>query len=183
MLIIMGKSASGKNMVRDILVEKYGFHPIVTYTSRPMREGEVSDVTYHYISENDFLQKIESGFFAEWKKYDVNGEVWYYGTSKKDLENADENTVIILTPDGIRNISNAGITTTVIYLYSNLSTIKKRLQVRKDKNDKAEERIKRDLKDFKNAEVLADRIIYNNFDNNINDVVDNVLFHYGKVNK
>lgn len=183
MLIIMGKSASGKNTVRDILVEKYGFRPIITYTSRPMREGEVSDVTYHYISENDFLQKIESGFFAEWKKYDVDGEVWYYGTSKKDLENADENTVIILTPDGIRNILNTGITTTVIYLYSNLSTIKMRLQVRKDKNDKAEERIKRDLKDFKNAEVLADRIIYNNFDNNINDVVDNVLFHYGKVNK
>lgn len=62
MLVLIGKAASGKDSVREILVKKHGFHSIVTYTTRPMREGEIQDITYHYISENDFLQKIESGF-------------------------------------------------------------------------------------------------------------------------
>ena len=96
-----------------------------------MREGEIQDITYHYISENDFLQKIESGFFAEWKKYDVNGETWYYGSAKEDLKKADKNTIIILTPEGVRDIRDNDIDPTVIYLYTNLETIKKRLMKRK----------------------------------------------------
>ena len=83
MLVLIGKAASGKDSVREILVKKHGFHSILTYTTRPMREGEIQNITYHYISENDFLQKIESGFFAEWKKYDVNGETWYYGSADR----------------------------------------------------------------------------------------------------
>ena len=37
--------------------------------------------------------------------------------------------------------------------------------------------------DFKDAESLANRIVYNNFDENIDDVVNSVLFHYRKAYK
>lgn len=180
-LVLMGKSASGKDRVKNELVNKYGFHSITTYTSRPMRDGEIPDVTYHYITNGEFLKRIEEGFFAEWKSYIVNGEIWYYGTAKEDIENAIENTVIILTPDGVRDIKNNGIDAIVIYLYANLSTIKKRLKLRNDKNDKAEDRIKRDLKDFKDAESLADKLVYNNIDADIETVVKNVLEQYERV--
>ena len=56
MLILMGKTASGKTLVRDKLVKNHGFNSVVTYTTRPMRKDEIPDVTYHYISEEDFLQ-------------------------------------------------------------------------------------------------------------------------------
>ena len=181
-LVLIGKATSGKDTVKNELVKKHGFHSIVTYTSRPMREGEIPNVTYHYISKNEFFEKIESGFFAEWKKYDVNGEVWYYGSAKEDLLNADDNTVIILTPDGVRDIKKNGIKATVIYLYANLTTIKKRLELRNDKNDKLEDRMRRDTHDFKDADLLADRIVYNNLSDDINKTVDNVLFHYRKAN-
>lgn len=62
MLILMGRTASGKTLVRDKLVKNHGFNSVVTYTTRPMRKDEIPDVTYHYISEEDFLQKVESGF-------------------------------------------------------------------------------------------------------------------------
>lgn len=39
-IVLTGKSCSGKDCVRREL-EKYGFNNIVSYTSRPMREGEV----------------------------------------------------------------------------------------------------------------------------------------------
>ena len=205
MLVLIGKAASGKDSVREILVKKHGFHSIVTYTTRPMREGEIQNITYHYISENDFLQKIESGFFAEWKKYDVNGETWYYGSAKEDLKKADKNTIIILTPEGVRDIRDNDIDPTVIYLYTNLETIKKRLMKRNDTNDKLEDRIKRDTKDFEFAEILAEKTgeekykdlmaqMYrgfvksygedwsdNDFNDDINDVVDTIMYFYNLV--
>lgn len=180
MLVLIGKAASGKDSVREILVKKHGFHSIVTYTTRPMREGEIQDITYHYISENDFLQKIESGFFAEWKKYNVNGETWYYGSAKEDFKNADKNTVIILTPEGIRDIRENDIDITVYYLYSDLKTIQKRLSERNDIHDKAENRIKRDTKDFEFAEILADKIISNNLNDNLDDVINTIIYMYDK---
>ena len=187
MLVLMGKSASGKTEIAQILVKKYGFHSVVTYTTRKPRAGEIPDVTYHYItvellnylndSEIDFKQKIEEDFFAEWKQYIVNNEIWYYGSAKEDLENADDNTVIILTPDGVRDIKKNGVKATVVYLYANLPTIKKRLKVRNDKNDKANERIQRDLND---AEILANKIVYNNDEMNIDNVAESVVEQYRK---
>ena len=91
--------------------------------------------------------------------------------------------MIILTPDGIRYIQKLGYDVTVIYLYSNISTINKRLVARGDKKEEAERRIKTDISDFKDAESLANRIVYNNFDENIDDVVNSVLFHYRKAYK
>lgn len=179
-LILIGKGASGKDTVKDILVNKHGFHSLITYTTRKPRAGEVQDVTYHYISKDEFLEKIENGFFAEWKSYIVNGELWYYGSAKEDFENADENTIVILTPDGVNDIRANNINATVIYLYANINTIKKRLGKRNDKNDKIEDRIQRDIKLFKNADMITDKIVYNNDEMDINNVVDNVLFNYRK---
>ena len=183
MVILTGKTCSGKNLVRDKLVNEHGFKSLITYTTRPMRPGEIQDVTYHYISKEEFLEKIKSGFFAEWKKYLVNDDVWYYGSAKEDLEKADEKSVIILTPDGVRDIKKNGIKGTVIYLYANLTTIRARLKNRKDTNDRAEDRIERDLRDFKGAENLANKIVYNNTADKLENIVNNVLSYYKEVNK
>lgn len=181
-LILIGKSASGKTTIRDILTMKHGFHSIVTYTTRPMRKGEISDVTYHYISNEEFLKKIDEDFFVELEKYRVGESVWYYGTAKEDIKDADEKSVIILTPDGVRDILKYdSIKSVVIYLYSNIGTIRKRLSKRNDNKDKAEDRIKRDVKDFKYADLLANKIVYNNEGTSINEVVDNVIAQYRKV--
>lgn len=181
MLVLIGKATSGKDTVKNILLKEYGFHSIITYTTRPKRKDEIDDVTYHYISKEDFLNKIENGFFAEWKKYNVNNEEWYYGSAKEDLINADDKSIVILTPDGVKDIKDNNISAKIIYLYSNLSTIKTRLKNRKDVDDKAEDRINRDLKDFKNAGELADKIVYNNLDDDINKVVEKVNKLYKEV--
>ena len=181
MLVLIGKAASGKDTIKDILIKEHGFHSITTFTTRPMREGEIPNVTYHYISDEEFIKKINEGFFAEWKKFRVAENTWYYGTAKNDLVNTDDKTVIILTPDGVRDILKYNINPVIIYLYSNIDTIKKRLFKRNDNNDKAENRIKRDAKDFKYADLLANKIVYNNDGTSISEVVDNVINQYRKV--
>ena len=114
-LCLIGKSASGKTFVRDKLVKEHGYKSLVTFTSRPLRKGEKQDITYHFISQEDFEQKIEDGFFAEWKKYDTEQGVWYYGTALTDCYDADDDTVVILTPDGVRDLQAIEIPIVVIY--------------------------------------------------------------------
>ena len=180
-LVICGKTASGKNLVRDILVEKYNYNPIVTYTSRPPRKGEKQDITYHFISTDEFIEKINNGFFAEWKDYVTNDGIWYYGTALDDCMNASDKDVIILTPDGVRDLKNNDVNLITVYLYSNLKTIRHRLKFRGDDLKEVERRISSDIKDFKDAEMLADRIVYNNLNDNIDNVVENVLYWYEKI--
>ena len=50
---IMGKSSSGKDTIYNLIKGEFRFEnllPVVTYTTRPMRDGEISDKTYHFIS-------------------------------------------------------------------------------------------------------------------------------------
>lgn len=182
-LCLIGKSASGKTFVRDKLVKEHSYKSLVTFTSRPPRKGEKQDITYHFISQEDFEQKIEDGFFAEWKKYDTEQGVWYYGTALTDYYDADDDTVAILTPDGVRDLQAIEIPMVVIYLYSNLNTIKQRLSIRGDNPKEVERRIEADVKDFSGAEMLADRIVYNNLSDDIEDVISNVDYWYKKILK
>ena len=174
-LILIGKTSSGKTLIKEKLIEN-GFTGITTYTSRPMRKGEKQDITYHFISEEDFKQKINEGFFAEWKSYITVDGVWYYGTSLEDLENTDDKSVIILTPDGYRDVANKLSKKPIsIYIYANNPTIKKRLLKRGDDNNEAQRRLEHDNEDFKGIENEVDRIVYNNDGTNINEVVQKIL--------
>ena len=175
MIVLIGKTASGKTLIREELIKK-GYSGIITYTSRPIRKCEKQDVTYHFISEDEFKQKIDNNFFAVYKTYDTVFGKWYYGSSLEDLENASEKSIIILTPDEYRDV--VGILSkkpTSIYIYANNSTIKKRLKKRGDNKEEAQRRIEHDNEDFKDVENMVDKIVYNNDGTDINDVVDKIL--------
>ena len=95
MLILVGPSASGKTELLKILIRKYNMKKLVTYTTRPMRVGEVNGVDYHFISKNEFLEKENNNFFFETVMYNNN----YYGTSKNDFSN---DKAVILEPKGLQ---------------------------------------------------------------------------------
>jgi guanylate kinase len=174
--VIIGKTTSGKTTVVKKLNSLHGYKQIVTYTTRPIRPGEEQGVTYHYISTTEFQEKIAEGFFAEWKTYDTEFGVWYYGTALEDLEKADDNTVIILTPDGYRDVVDKLSTKPKsIYLYANNATIKKRLQARGDDKNEAERRLEHDNADFKGIENEVDKIFYNNEGTDIDEVVNKIV--------
>lgn len=165
LLILVGKTASGKDTIIKELIEN-GWDKVVTYTTRPIREGEKEGITYHYVSEEEFKEKVNSGFFLEYKKYDTEYGAWYYGSPKEELLSvkANENKVIILTPDGYRDfIKEAlGVQYRCIYIYSNSKTIQRRLKRRGDSPLEAKRRLDNDNIDFKGVENEVDRIFYNN---------------------
>ena len=182
MVTIIGKTCSGKNRIVNDLINNYGFNQIVTYTTRSPRNGEVNGETYHFVNTDDFMQKMKSGFFAEWKAYTTTEGVWYYGTAMEDLEKADDKTVVILTPDGYRDIKGKMNCKVVsIYLYANNTTIKKRLMARGDDPKEAERRVLHDNEDFKGIENEVDRIVYNNESDTIDGAVQKILKYVGDV--
>lgn len=176
MIIIVGKTCSGKDTIVNKLISLHDFSKIIIYTNRPMRKGEKKDITYHYISTDEFLKKIDEGFFAEWKSYDTEFGTWYYGTALEDLENVGDNTVVILPPDRYRIIcKKLKKKPKCIYVYANNSTIKKRLIARGDNKEEAVRRLEHDNEDFKDFEYEADKIFYNNEGTNIDTVVERIL--------
>ena len=90
MLILIGKTASGKDTISNKLISEYGYKKLITYTTRPIRKGEINDVTYHFVSDKEFKQKIKNNFFAEYKSYNTEFGTWYYGTALEDLKNSDD---------------------------------------------------------------------------------------------
>lgn len=172
-IIILGKTASGKSRIVNELVKR-GYKKIVTTTTRPARKGEVDGGDYNFISEEEFEQLINTRYFAEWKKYDTAEGVWYYGSPLDEISRSDNKSIVILTPDGYRDIKDELDDHVAIYIYANNKTIRSRLSNRGDKKEEADRRIKQDNKDFKDAEFLADRIFYNNKDKDIGDLVDEI---------
>ena len=173
--VIIGRTASGKDTIVSKLI-KSGYKRIVTYTSRPMRKKEKNGETYHFVTKEEFEGLIQSGFFAEWRSYDTVDGVWYYGSSV-DSYDTDEDRIIILNPDGFHQIKKILEPEKVksIYVYSNIGTIRNRLKKRGDKKEEAERRIEHDLIDFKGLEDEVDKIVYNNEDDKLYDVVQKIL--------
>ena len=180
MIILLGKTASGKDTILNRLAENYSYKKLITYTTRPMRKGEIQDKTYHFISDEEFLKKKEEGFFLEYNEFNTAEGVWRYGSAKEDYLNATDDTVIILTPSGLSALKvyiarqKVDIDIIPIYIYANNNTIEKRLKKRGDKKEEADRRIKADNVDFDGVQNVVDRIFYNNNTNDLDEVVKKI---------
>lgn len=95
-LILVGESASGKSTLAGLVEKNTNFSRIVTYTTRPPRNGEKDGVDYHFINYAKFEKMIAENKFIENAAY----REWMYGTAINF--NKDENKVVVLTPAGAR---------------------------------------------------------------------------------
>jgi len=94
-IILVGPAAAGKDFLKKKF-EKRGFELDVSYTTRSPREGEVSGVDYHFISEKEFIDK-----FYDMYEHVKHGE-YLYGTGQYEWDHCD---VFIMETDGINQIS------------------------------------------------------------------------------
>ena len=91
---IMGKSASGKDKIYSILMEKkeLKLHKLVLYTTRPIRAEEENGKQYFFTDDKKLEQFRKSGKLIESRSYDTIHGVWTYFTAddgQEDLENWD----------------------------------------------------------------------------------------------
>ena len=122
MIILVGPSATGKSVVAKKLYEKYNIKKVVTYTTRPMRVGEINDIDYHFISKEDFENKIRNNYFIETANYNNN----YYGTAYEDIS---KDKVLIVEPNGANvYYEKLGKKIVIFYLQASEDERKKRME-------------------------------------------------------
>jgi guanylate kinase len=109
LIVISGPSGCGKGTVIKQL--KIPFLLSVSDTTRKIRDGETPGVNYNYLSNDEFLSKVNAGLMLEHASYNGRaGELTYYGTPKlpvlTHLE-AGENVLLEIEVQGAAQIKKA----------------------------------------------------------------------------
>ncbi len=84
MIIVSAPSGAGKStIVRHLLNSGLELEFSVSATSRAIRPGELDGREYHFITSEEFRQKIEAGELLEWQEVYPGS---YYGTLKTEVK-------------------------------------------------------------------------------------------------
>lgn len=154
MIAIVGKSCVGKDTTTKFL-EKMGNKRVVSFTSRPPREGEIQGRDYNFIDDITFSQMEAQGLFLETTSYKVaTGEIWRYGTTK---DSYCDDSLVIVNPEGLKKLKDEFGDKLISFLItcSNL-TILDRQKQRGDNPDEAFRRFLADMVDFENIDRYID---------------------------
>ena len=82
LVVISGPSGSGKTTVCSRLLDDPNLVLSVSATTRAPRPGERAGVDYHFLSREEFLDRVARGLFVEHAEYNGN----LYGTPRDRLE-------------------------------------------------------------------------------------------------
>lgn len=97
MLVLIGPSASGKTEIAHYLIKKYNMKRVVTCTTRLKRIGEEDGVDYYFLSQEEFLSKLDNNEFLEYTIYNNH----YYGTLKKEIS---KEKILIVEANGFYSL-------------------------------------------------------------------------------
>ena len=154
MLILMGDSCAGKTCIERKLTE-HGIKRIISYTSRSIRKNEINHVDYHFITKEEFEQKLAEGFFAEHSIYNS----WNYGIASEDC---CDNAVCVVETSGMRQLkANKNLKIKSFYINADERTRVIRMMKRGDNIMESFRRIISDQGMFSGIEYEADYVIPN----------------------
>jgi len=117
LIILISPSAGGKSTVaRELLKDTSRFSYSISYTTRKPRGQEITGRDYHFISEEEFLEKQENGFFLESALVHNH---WLYGTSLegiRELLDLNHHVVLDLDVQGALQIKTSDLDYVSIFL-------------------------------------------------------------------
>ena len=117
--MVSGPSGSGKTTLCRRLADEKEAHYSISCTTRPPREGEVNGKDYHFLSKDDFKERIATGEFLEHAEVHEN----HYGTLKTEvLGHLVKGTDVVMDidvqgADQVRSCADSQIQTAMIDLF------------------------------------------------------------------
>jgi guanylate kinase len=128
--VITGPSGAGKGTLIKRLVERQPELEIaVSATTRPMREGEQNGREYWFLSEQEFVARIEAGGFLEHVTF-VGGR---YGTLASEIDRigADGKVCILeLETEGALRVQDEVEESVTLFIAADVPELERRLRAR-----------------------------------------------------
>lgn len=117
LFVVTGPSGAGKGTLIRALIERRNDLEVATSaTTRPQRPGEEEGRDYYFLTEEEFLGRIEAGDFLEHVVY-VSGQ--RYGTLRSEVARihaAGKNVVLELETRGARAVRDAEPSAVTIFI-------------------------------------------------------------------
>lgn len=157
LIVLCGKMGSGKTTTAEAL-EARGFKRLITETTRPMRQGEIDGVFYHFLTEEAFMERKKAGYYAETYRADTIFGPWYYGSKKELYEDTGEDRVIVLNASGLKQIAETVDPANYVAIYLDVEEdlLLERLVKRGDNPNEIRRRLKDDERVFSDIEKYTD---------------------------
>lgn len=156
-LVLVGKSSSGKDTLMRDLVLSTDFIGVTSTTSRSIRESETNGIDYNFVSKDEFLDKIKNNDFLEYRTYETLLEnkvnTWYYGTEKKSID-LIKNSVLVLDLNGLKDLKSYFPDEKIIGIYLHCPTEMRKARAKKRGSfckSEWDRRLKADKNDFENV--------------------------------
>lgn len=169
LIVISGPSGAGKGTIVKELLKNPSNWLSISATTRDKRPKDVDGVDYYFLTENEFLNKIENNEFLEYARVHSNK---YYGTPKKPIiDKLEQGYDVILEIDieGAKQIKNNYPNAIFIFIVPpSMKELKRRLV---NRNTESKEKI---LERFKTAYKEINEISKYNYVV-VNDIVDNAV--------
>jgi guanylate kinase len=141
-IILCGGSASGKTLLKNRMKKK-GLKFSISYTTRPMRDGEVDGIDYNFLTEEEFDKREREGFFYETALYSG----YLYGQGIKEW---NEDDLFVMEPVGISKITPEDRKSSfIIFIDAEERVRVQRLRERGSSPEEIKKRIIRDREAFK----------------------------------
>lgn len=169
LIVISGPSGAGKGTIVKELLKNPSYWLSISATTREKRPKDVDGIDYYFLTENEFLNKIENNEFLEYARVHSNK---YYGTPKKPIiDKLEQGYDVILEIDieGAKQIKNNYANAIFIFIVPpNMKELKRRLV---NRNTESKEKI---LERFRTAYKEINEISKYNYVV-VNDIVDNAV--------
>jgi guanylate kinase len=185
LFVVSAPSGAGKTtLCRKICETMPGVKHSVSYTTRLPRPGEIADIHYTFVDEEEFRSMIASGEFVEWAE--VHGN--FYGTSKKRIEkiiNEGQDVILDIDVQGAKQIKEYFTDSVLVFvLPPSMEELEKRLFDRmSDSKEVIEKRLKRareEIQEYKNYDYV---IVNNTLDKALNELASIIVAENVKISK
>lgn len=167
--LLVGKSGSGKSTIANELYRKYNLRQLLSYTTRPPREGEHANPTHVFCTDKEFNNL---GDIVAYTKFDN----YRYCATADQVDNSD---IYIVDPKGVQYFYKyyKGKKIPIVVYIDILDSIREaRMLSRGDSEEDTKRRIAHDKIAFKDIEDKALFICENNVSNDIDAIVDEIYY-------